>query len=139
MSTTFRTALRVASCLLLAFSALACRAETGVSANRVLLGQSAAFSGPAAQLGIDLHAGARLYFDSVNQLGGIHGRKIEIVTADDKYEPELTAENTRRLIQTDQVFALFGYFLSLASTALLVLSAGAVVRAVEGVIRMFTG
>ena len=104
-----RTALRAAGCLLLAVSALACRAETGVTGNRVLLGQSAAFSGPAAHLGIDLHAGARLYFDSVNQHGGIHGRKIEIVTADDKYEPALTVENTRRLIQTDQVFALFGY------------------------------
>jgi ABC-type branched-subunit amino acid transport system substrate-binding protein len=104
-----RTAFRAAACLLLAFSAFACRAETGVTGSRILLGQSAAFSGPAAQLGIDLHAGAKLYFDSVNQRGGIHGRKIVIVTADDKYEPELTVENTRRLIQTDQVFALFGY------------------------------
>ncbi|RZA30362.1 MAG: ABC transporter permease, partial [Proteobacteria bacterium] len=94
-----RTALRVASCLLLAFSAVVCRAETGVTGSRILLGQSAAFSGPAAQLGIDLNAGARLYFDNVNQQGGIHGRKIEIITADDKYEPELTVENTRRLIQ----------------------------------------
>jgi ABC-type branched-subunit amino acid transport system substrate-binding protein len=104
-----RIAFRAAGCLLLAFSAFACRAETGVTGGRILLGQSAAFSGPAAQLGIDLHAGAKLYFDSVNRQGGIHGRKIEIVTADDKYEPELTVENTRRLIQTDQVFALFGY------------------------------
>ena len=95
------TALRTASCLLLAFSALVCRAETGVTAGRILLGQSAAFSGPAAQLGIDLHAGARLYFDNLNQQGGIHGRKIEILTADDKYEPELTAANTLRLIQTE--------------------------------------
>lgn len=104
-----RIVLRAASCLLLAFSALVCRAETGVTANRILLGQSAAFSGPAAQLGIDLHAGAKLYFDQLNLQGGVYGRKIEILTADDKYEPELTAENTRRLIQTNQVFALFGY------------------------------
>lgn len=104
-----RAALRTAGCLLLAFTALACRAETGVTDSRILLGQSAAFSGPAAQLGIDLHAGAKLYFDSVNKQGGIHGRKIEIITADDKYEPELAAENTRRLIQTGHVFALFGY------------------------------
>ena len=109
MSSATRTVFRTAGCMLLAFSAFVCRAETGVTGNRVLLGQSAAFSGPAAQLGIDLHAGAKLYFDSMNQQGGIHGRKIEIVTADDKYEPELTAENTRRLIHTDQVFALFGY------------------------------
>lgn len=104
-----RTLFRASGCLILALSAFVCRAENGVTGSQIRLGQSAAFSGPAAQLGIDLHAGASLYFASVNQQGGIHGRKIEIVTADDKYEPELTAENTRRLIQTDQVFALFGY------------------------------
>ena len=109
MFTASHIVFRTASCMLLALSALVCRAETGVTTNRILLGQSAAFSGPAAQLGIDLNAGARLYFDNLNAQGGIHGRKIEILTADDKYEPELTAENTRRLIQTDQVFALFGY------------------------------
>ncbi|WP_194714496.1 ABC transporter substrate-binding protein [Noviherbaspirillum soli] len=100
---------RSLACLLLVLSPIVSRAEAGVSPNRILLGQSAAFSGPAAQLGIDLNAGARLYFDQVNRQGGIHGRKIEIVTADDKYEPALTVENTRRLIQNDQVFALFGY------------------------------
>ena len=100
---------RSVACLLLVLSPMVCHAEAGVSANRILLGQSAAFSGPAAQLGIDLNAGARLYFDQVNRQGGIHGRKIEILTADDKYEPALTVENTRRLIQNDQVFALFGY------------------------------
>lgn len=104
-----RPVLRAAGALLLLLYAFVCHAETGVSANRILLGQSAPFSGPAAQLGIDLHAGAKLYFDSINQQGGVHGRKIEILTVDDKYEPELAAENTRRLIQTDQVFALFGY------------------------------
>jgi ABC-type branched-subunit amino acid transport system substrate-binding protein len=89
--------------------ALPSHAETGVTAHRILLGESAAFSGPSAQLGIDLHAGAKLYFDSVNQQGGIYGRKIEITSVDDKYEPELAAQNTRRLIQDDGVFALFGY------------------------------
>lgn len=100
---------RRVACLLLVLSPMVCRAEVGVTGNRILLGQSAAFSGPAAQLGIDLNAGARLYFDQLNKQGGIHGRKIEILTADDKYEPALTVENTRRLIQNDQVFALFGY------------------------------
>ncbi len=104
-----RSLAQTISCLLICLSPLLCRAEVGVSANRILLGQSAAFSGPSAQLGIDLHAGAKLYFDQVNRQGGIHGRKIEIITADDKYEPALTVENTRRLIQNDHVFALFGY------------------------------
>ncbi|MBK4733090.1 ABC transporter substrate-binding protein [Noviherbaspirillum pedocola] len=105
----FSSVLPTASLLLSAALAFPSHAETGVTAHRILLGESAAFSGPAAQLGIDLHAGAKLYFDSVNQQGGIHGRKIEIITADDKYEPELAAQNTRRLIQDEGVFALFGY------------------------------
>jgi branched-chain amino acid transport system substrate-binding protein len=84
-------------------------AESGVSDKRILLGQSAAFSGPAAQLGIQLHTGAKVYFDALNEAGGVHGRKIEIITADDKYEPELAAANTKKLIEQDDVFALFGY------------------------------
>lgn len=84
-------------------------AETGVTDQKILLGQSAAFSGPAAQLGIQLNAGAKAYFDQVNEQGGIFGRKIEIITADDKYEADLAAANTKKLIEENKVFALFGY------------------------------
>ena len=84
-------------------------AETGVTDQKILLGQSAAFSGPAAQLGIQMHAGAKAYFDQLNAQGGVHGRKIEIVTADDKYEGNLAAANTKKLIEETGVFALFGY------------------------------
>jgi ABC-type branched-subunit amino acid transport system substrate-binding protein len=84
-------------------------AETGVTDQKILLGQSAAFSGPAAQLGIQMNAGAKIYFDGINERGGIHGRRIEIITADDKYESDLAAANTKKLIETDEVFALFGY------------------------------
>ncbi|MDP9109079.1 MAG: ABC transporter substrate-binding protein, partial [Pseudomonadota bacterium] len=84
-------------------------AETGVTDQKILLGQSAAFSGPAAQLGIQMHAGAKAYFDQLNAQGGVHGRKIEIVTADDKYEANLAAANTKKLIEDTGVFALFGY------------------------------
>ena len=75
---------------------------------RIVLGQSAAFTGPAAQLGIQLNLGAKLYFDQLNAQGGIGRRTIEIRTMDDGYEPERCAENTRKLI-ADDVFALFGY------------------------------
>lgn len=75
---------------------------------KIILGQSAAFSGPAAQLGIQYHAGAKLYFDKVNADGGVAGRTIEIRQMDDGYEPERCVENTKKLIESD-VFALFGY------------------------------
>lgn len=88
---------------------VAAQAETGVTDQTILLGQSAAFSGPAAQLGIQLHAGAKAYFDMVNQQGGVYGRRIELVKADDRYEADLAAKNTKKLIEQDGVFALFGY------------------------------
>jgi len=77
-------------------------------ANRIVLGQSAAFSGPAAQLGIQMNRGARLHFDAVNAAGGINGVQIELRTLDDQYEPDKCRANTDALIK-DDVFALFGY------------------------------
>jgi ABC-type branched-subunit amino acid transport system substrate-binding protein len=53
--------------------------------------------------------GAKVYFDHVNATGGIHGRRIELRTLDDGYEPSRTVPNTRKLIEDDKVFALFGY------------------------------
>jgi ABC-type branched-subunit amino acid transport system substrate-binding protein len=94
---------------LLTFSGAARADDPGITDRRILLGQSAAFSGPAAQLGIQMHAGAKAYFDYINRRGGVHGRQIEIVTADDKYEADLAEKNTRQLIEKDGVFALFGY------------------------------
>ncbi|MFM2050660.1 MAG: hypothetical protein RL682_1151 [Pseudomonadota bacterium] len=75
---------------------------------KIILGQSAAFTGPAAQLGTQFHAGAKLHFDQINAQGGISGRNIEIRQLDDGYEPERCADNTRKLLD-DDVFALFGY------------------------------
>ncbi len=76
--------------------------------DKIILGQSAPFTGPAAQLGIQFYQGAKVYFDQVNAQGGIGKRLIEIRNLDDGYEPSRCAENTRKLI-ADDVFALFGY------------------------------
>ncbi len=78
------------------------------SEGRIVLGQSAAFSGLAAQLGIQFNQGAKLFFDQLNASGGVGKRMLEIRTLDDGYEPDRCAENTRKLI-ADDVFALFGY------------------------------
>ncbi len=87
----------------------AATSENGVTADTILLGQSAALSGPTAGLGKQMNAGARLYFEQINQQGGIYGRKIRIEALDDYYEPEPAASNTKKLIEEDRVFALFGY------------------------------
>lgn len=75
---------------------------------RIVLGQSCALSGPAAQLGIQMNRGARLFFERLNAEGGVAGRPVEIKALDDGYEPERCAANTKALIDED-VFALFGY------------------------------
>jgi ABC-type branched-subunit amino acid transport system substrate-binding protein len=83
-------------------------AQAQAQGSKIVLGQSAAFTGPAAQLGIQFHQGAKVWFDQLNAQGGVAGKSIEIKTLDDGYEPERCAENTRKLIEED-VFALFGY------------------------------
>ena len=81
----------------------------GVTDSQVLLGQSVALSGPAQQLGLDMQLGATLYFNKVNAQGGVNGRKIVLKTLDDGYEATRAADNTKKLINDERVFALFGY------------------------------
>jgi len=81
----------------------------GVTPKTIVLGQSAAFTGPAAQLGIQMNAGTKAYFDHVNARGGVFGRKIELKTRDDRYEATLCVENTKKFIEEDKVFALVSY------------------------------
>jgi len=84
-------------------------AEVGVTGDKILVGQSVALSGPAAQLGIQMRNGIKAYFDEVNAKGGVNGRKIELVTLDDGYEPARTVPNTKELIEKHRVFGLIGY------------------------------
>lgn len=75
----------------------------------LVLGQSLPLSGPSAQLGLEYRRGAKAWFDAVNRDGGIHGRRIELVSLDDQYEPEQTLANTRQLLRRSDLLALFGY------------------------------
>jgi branched-chain amino acid transport system substrate-binding protein len=83
-------------------------AEEGVSDNKILFGQSAAFQGPASALGVGVREGILAAFNEVNRSGGVHGRRLELVSYDDGYEPRKAIDNTRRLIEDDHVFALIG-------------------------------
>ena len=80
----------------------------GVSAQRVLFGQSAAFSGPAQELGKNMRLGILAAFQEANRRGGVHGRQLELVYRDDAYEPEAAIKNTQELIKQEGVFALIG-------------------------------
>src|SRR5574341_1975899 len=81
----------------------------GVTPNRILLGQSAVFTGPAAQLGIQMRNGVKAYLDYVNEKGGVHGRRLELITEDDRYEAKVAPEASKKLIEQHKVFALLGY------------------------------
>lgn len=85
------------------------QAETGVSATEIKIGMANAQSGPTAGLGQGIKAGSEAYFKKVNAAGGVHGRKIVLITEDDGYDPARTAPATEKLIKKDGVFALFGY------------------------------
>ena len=84
-------------------------ADPGAGTDALVLGQSLPLSGPSAQLGLDYQRGALAWFEEVNRRGGIHGRPIRLVSLDDQYEPGKTLENTRQLLQRQDLLALFGY------------------------------
>jgi len=79
------------------------------AANAIVIGQSAPLSGANQQLGQDIRNGALAYFKKVNDAGGVHGRKLELVTLDDANDVKRAGENTKKLIEEQGVFALFGY------------------------------
>ena len=80
----------------------------GVATERILFGQSAALAGPAAELGVEMRRGILAAFSEMNRAGGIGGRRLDLLSYDDRYEPELAIANTQRLIGQDGVFALIG-------------------------------
>ena len=83
-------------------------AEPGVSDHTILFGQSTALDGPASALGVGVRDGIAAAFKEANDAGGVKGRKLELKSYDDGYEPDRAIANTKTLIDADQVFALIG-------------------------------
>ncbi len=84
--------------------------DVGVTPTSIVIGQSADLSGINAKLTNDYLLGARTYFQSVNDAGGVNGRKIDLHTLDDASSADRARQNITDLIQKDQVFALFGLY-----------------------------
>jgi branched-chain amino acid transport system substrate-binding protein len=80
--------------------------DPGITEDSIKLGGSYPFSGPASAYR-SIAVGARAHFKFVNAAGGVDGRKIDFTTLDDAYEPPRAVQNARRLIQQEEVFALF--------------------------------
>ncbi|MDZ4073972.1 MAG: ABC transporter substrate-binding protein [Hylemonella sp.] len=92
--------LKVLGTVLLALAATASQAQ-------ILIGQTAGFTGAVAAGVKETTDGAKLYIDAINAKGGVAGQKIELISLDDKFDPKLAAENARKLIEEQNVVALF--------------------------------
>jgi len=83
-------------------------AEDGVSADKIVFGQAAALEGPASALGQGMKMGLEAAFAEINKAGGVKGRKLELKSVDDGYEPTKSIEAVKKLLEEDKVFALAG-------------------------------
>lgn len=80
----------------------------GVAKSEVVIGSSIALSGTLAYMGKAIEEGMNVYFDQVNQGGGVNGRKIKLVTYDDEFKPAKTVANAKLLVERDNALALVG-------------------------------
>lgn len=101
-----RRALCIAGVAACALPGLAQAAEPGVSDKEIVIGQIIALTGPLAGITPDIVNGAAAWFASVNDKGGINGRKVRLLTVDDGYVPANSVKAARQLIEEDQAFAI---------------------------------
>lgn len=107
----------------------------GVTATEIRLGSSLALTGHAAYLGIQTLRGAQAYIRSINDAGGVHGRRITIKAKDDSYDPPRCLANTQEFIIENDILALFCY----VGTPTTVKALPLVEEAKVPLIGMFTG
>ncbi len=81
----------------------------GITDSEIIIGSSSALTGHASFLGTQYIHGSQAYINEINAMGGIHGRKIKLITYDDRYDPVKTVVNTQKLMLEDKVFILFDY------------------------------
>ena len=89
-------------------AAAASPAEPLVTADRIVFGQSGPLTGPSSSMGVGMRQGILAAFAEANRAGGVKGRKLELVSKDDGYEPPRSVAATKDLLEKDRVFALVG-------------------------------
>ena len=89
-------------------TAIPASAEDGVSAGKIVFGQATALEGPASALGQGMKMGLEAAFAEINKAGGVKGRKLELKSIDDGYEPTKSIEAVKKLLEEDKVFAIAG-------------------------------
>ncbi|MCP1966471.1 ABC transporter substrate-binding protein [Bradyrhizobium elkanii] len=109
-------ALGAISFLLLPTSSIAAEMR-GVTSTEIRIGQTMPYSGPVSAFGA-LGKGEAGYFRMLNERGGINGRKINLISLDDSYAPPKTVEQTRRLVESDEVALIFSSIGTAHNTAI---------------------
>lgn len=105
----FRSFIRLACVVVGLTAAGAARAdEVGISNDTILFGQVAALEGPSAALGQGMRQGLLAAFSEINAKGGIHGRKLKLISRNDGYDPDRSVVETVKMIYEDKIFALIG-------------------------------
>lgn len=94
--------------ILLSFPHALSAQTPGVTEKEILIGSCSALEGPSKFLGTQTVAGAKAYFDTINEQGGVHGRKLHLIASDDSYDPA-KAEDCFKHLQSQGVFAM-GFF-----------------------------
>ncbi|MCG6207238.1 ABC transporter substrate-binding protein [Rhodopseudomonas sp. HC1] len=89
----------------------------GVTDSEIKIGQTMPYSGPASAYGVQGHV-EDAYFAMINAKGGVNGRKIKMISLDDAYSPPKTVEQTRRLVEQDEVLAIIGTIGTPTNTAI---------------------
>ncbi|HEY0845518.1 MAG TPA: ABC transporter substrate-binding protein [Noviherbaspirillum sp.] len=93
--------------------------------SEILFGKTSSLSGPLAEIGVDATTATQAYFDYINAQGGIHGRKIRLLTLDDSYSTEKGVANAKQLIEKEKAFALLNMAGTPTNKALLPIIAAA--------------
>ena len=91
--------------------------DNGATDTEIKIGHSGPYSGPASAYGV-IGKGIEAYWKSVNEAGGINGRKINFITLDDGYSPAKTVEVVRQLVEQDKVLCLFNTLGTPSNTAI---------------------
>ena len=84
-------------------------AEVGVSDKEIVVGAGVDLTGAVANWGVNIKAGMEAVFNRINEAGGVHGRKIRLITYDHVYQPPKAVANAKRLVERDKVFIMMGH------------------------------
>src|ERR1700704_5359975 len=103
--------------VVLSITPLAAQTTRGVTSTEIRIGQTMPYSGPVSAFGA-LGKGEVGYFKMLNERGGINGRTVNLISLDDGYAPPKTVEQTRRLVESDEVALIFSSIGTAHNTAI---------------------